>query len=114
MILSELREPRHSILGPGSEATDVERLAFKVLQEIVLSPLYGLPADSLALLSRAIKQANSAQYAVPREGIFTRYSDAEALFRTASEKKERFLEEDTTHELTELSLIHISEPTRPY
>lgn len=70
--LQELRELRSTVFS--REGSDTERLAFKMLQEIVLSPLLGMRLDLLRPLSKAISQAVERQIFVPREGVFVRLS----------------------------------------
>lgn len=74
MPKSEWREMRHSVFNSPT-STDVEQLAFKILQEILLSPVRGIQFDALKPLSNAIMTGIPNHYAVPQEGVFARFSD---------------------------------------
>lgn len=70
MSVSEWRELRHFLLTSGS---DIDKLAFKLLQEITLSPLVGMSEKSLQPLSNAMMDVNK-HYVTPH-GIFTKLND---------------------------------------
>lgn len=71
MSVSEWREFRHFILNEGS---DVDKLAYKMMQEIILSPVLGINDTSLAPFSRAMMAAVNKQYNTPK-GVFAKLSD---------------------------------------
>lgn len=70
VTLQDLRDLRSLVLNQG---TDADRLAFKMLQEIILSPLLGIRSNLLKPLSNAVSQA-AGQYAVHESGVFVRLS----------------------------------------
>lgn len=73
MSISEWREIRWGVFKGGG--TDVDQLAYKMAQEILLSPVLGIGVDSLKPLAQALAPAVGNQYAVPGDGIFARHSD---------------------------------------
>lgn len=78
MSVAEWRELRHFILNEGS---DVDKLAYKMMQEIILSPVLGINDTSLAPFSRAMMASVKKQYFTPR-GVFAKLSDfPEGLLR---------------------------------
>lgn len=72
MGLLEWQDLRAAAFGP--DGSDVDRLAFKMMQEIILSPLLGIRQDLLKPLSRAVLEAAGDQIAVPDDGVFVRLS----------------------------------------
>lgn len=71
MTLSEWRELRHNIFTHGDE---YEQLAFKIYQDIVLSPMRGMPQEQIGPLGDFFAKLCADQFAVPNEGIFVRRS----------------------------------------
>lgn len=72
MELHEWRDLRSVVFS--QDGSDVDCLAFKMLQEIILSPLLGIRQDLLKPLSRAVSEAAGDQVAVPGDGVFVRLS----------------------------------------
>ncbi|CDF39523.1 unnamed protein product [Chondrus crispus] len=71
MPVTEWRELRHSVL---SGTSDVDKLAYKMMQELVLSPVLGINETLLAPLSKAMMSAVNKHYVTPH-GIFAKLSD---------------------------------------
>lgn len=97
---SELRELRHWVFDKG---TDVEQLAFKMLQELILSPILGIREDYLGPLNNALMKDMADQYAVPHEGIFARFSDVRKVFngpkKEFAEGNEEWMKKQTKEQL---------------
>lgn len=97
---SELRELRHWVFDKG---TDVEQLAFKMLQELILSPILGIREDYLGPLNRALMKDMADQYAVPHEGVFARFSDVRKVFngpkKEFAEGNEEWMKKQTKEQL---------------
>lgn len=71
MPVTEWRELRHSVL---SGTSDVDKLAYKMMQELVLSPVLGINETLLAPLSNAMMSAVNKHYVTPH-GICAKLSD---------------------------------------
>lgn len=86
MPKSEWLEMRNNILRPDSTSPDVDQLAFKIMQEILLSPIRGMKFHALAPFSRALLAAVPDHYAVPQEGFFARFSDVKKVMKGPNAK----------------------------
>lgn len=89
MTVAEWRELRQFAFNKGD---DVDKLAYKMLQEIILSPVVGIDFHNLAPFSRAMLKSVNKLYFTGK-GVFARFSDyPEALVlgdqRYNSESKE--------------------------
>lgn len=101
MTMAEWRELRTFAFTKGD---DVDKLAYKMLQEIILSPVVGIDFYKLAPFSRAMLKSVNKVYFTGEE-VFARFSDyPEALIlgdrRYSSERKEDeewFLEQDSEY-----------------
>eukprot|EP00177_Eucheuma_denticulatum_P004103 GFKZ01007439.1.p1 GENE.GFKZ01007439.1~~GFKZ01007439.1.p1 ORF type:complete len:1139 (+),score=166.44 GFKZ01007439.1:165-3581(+) len=71
MTVAEWRELRHYALMKG---TDADKLAYKMMQEILLSPVVGMDFHNLAPLSRALLHSVKDFY-FTGDRVLARYSD---------------------------------------
>ncbi|PXF44062.1 hypothetical protein BWQ96_06143 [Gracilariopsis chorda] len=86
--MSEWREMRHCVFEKGD---DVDKLAFKLMQEILLSPTLGIQASALDHLDRAIKKHGAAHYYSKATGGYSYRKDlADKMWK----RERRFIEGD--------------------
>lgn len=78
MSVPEWRELRKTVFGQGD---DVDQLAFKLLQEIILSPVLGIRFDALKPFSDALLKSVGKQYFKYDTGAYVRLSDFPSSLR---------------------------------
>lgn len=78
MKISEWRELRCFVFEKGNA---VDKLAFKLLQEIILSPVMGVRFDALRPFSRAMLKSVGKQYFQDSFGPYARFTDYPDLLR---------------------------------
>lgn len=77
MPMSEWRELRRNVLERGS---DVEKVAYKILQELIVSPVTGVDFHTLAPFSKAMMRSLNKQY-ITKDGPVAKRSDFPAELR---------------------------------
>lgn len=86
--MSEWREMRHCVFEKGD---DVDKLAFKLMQEILLSPTLGIQASALDDLDRALKKIGAPQFYSKATGGYSYRKDfPEKMWK----REQRFIEGD--------------------
>lgn len=99
----------------------MEQLAFKMLQELILSPILGMREDYLGPLNSALMKDMADQYAVPHEGVFARFSDVRKVFngpkKEFAEGNEDWMKKQTKEQLAvslfEENLEFLFKPFQP-
>eukprot|EP00178_Gracilaria_changii_P027787 TRINITY_DN914_c1_g2_i1.p2 TRINITY_DN914_c1_g2~~TRINITY_DN914_c1_g2_i1.p2 ORF type:complete len:741 (-),score=177.98 TRINITY_DN914_c1_g2_i1:729-2951(-) len=88
MSLSEWRELRRAVFEKGDE---VDKLSFKIVAEMLLSPTVGVREDALTQLDRAIKRMRNEHYYSRETGSYTASTSIpEKLWK----RERRFVEGD--------------------
>ncbi|KAI0567829.1 pentachlorophenol monooxygenase [Gracilaria domingensis] len=88
MSMSEWRELRRAVFEKGN---DVDKLAFKILVEMLLSPTRGVREDALDDFNSAIKKMKNAHYFSKETGSYMRYDGVPEKMR---KRDQRFVDGD--------------------
>eukprot|EP00178_Gracilaria_changii_P021213 TRINITY_DN63139_c0_g1_i1.p1 TRINITY_DN63139_c0_g1~~TRINITY_DN63139_c0_g1_i1.p1 ORF type:complete len:594 (-),score=107.78 TRINITY_DN63139_c0_g1_i1:473-2254(-) len=88
MSMSEWRELRRAVMEKGD---DVDKLAFKIVVETLLSPTVGIREDALDAFDSAIKKMNNVHHYSKETGSYMR---ADAVPEKLWRREKRFVEGD--------------------
>lgn len=103
MSLSEWRELRHKAFSKGDA---VDQLAFKILQEVILSPVLGIRSSALKPLSDALVKNPSLHFFFPEhQAAHARFPDFPSEFLDEGRAKEGGYGGETPEQLALLLTI---------